>query len=374
MLCAVFGGVIQNIASEPPRSRSLRAWLDIWLPMLLAMPIAAVPFLPGAADLPAPLLLCSQSAIPAAFAGLLVGFALIDRRAASPIRCIDRHHVLVLMVLGALFLLASFVGRMTDWTGHLLLTAAMFWLWTVSGDPKSAAESAPEARDRARDPVFLVDWTGPLKHPVSPLAQGLLLLSPGLLLLAILSRFVPQMVHSAALGGRWPRSLLAVALLVPAAQAAVLAGLWCRAGSAAAIRCAVSTIILILLVGVGVMCVRFIPWASLLMSIRTGDDVAYAMTDLTGLSILLPSALLLLALPVLGLTPMLNRRTLSMLGWAFMALSIISLSVGSLIIASHWPAGEPSPTIPTLESTDSTQGRGFVPDFERGTFSQDHAI
>lgn len=357
MLCAVFSGVIPNLAKEPPRSRSLQAWLDIWLPLLLAIPIAAVPLLPGAAHLPAPLLLCSQSAIPVALAGLLVGIALIDRRAALPMRCIDRHHVLVLVVLGALLLLASFMGRMADWMGHLLLTAAILWLWTLSGDPTPPAQGTPDSRES----VFLVDWTGPLKHPVSTLAQGLLLLSPVLLLLAVLSPIVPGFVQRTASSWLSSRSLLAVSMLVPAAQATVLAVVWRRVGSAAAIRCCVSTTILTLLLGVGVMCIRFIPWAALLMSMRTGDDVAYDITDLTGLSILLPSALLVLALAVLGLTPLLNRRTLSGLGWAFIAFSIISLGVGSLLIASHWPTTPRLPAGPPLQSTDSTQGRAPAP-------------
>jgi len=246
----------------------------------------------------------------------------------------------------------------------------MLWLWTLSGDPKPPPESAPDASD----PVFLADWTGPLEHPVSALAQTLLLLGPGLLLLLILSQFVPLMGDSGQLTGRWPRGLLAAALLTAASQAAVLAGVWHRVGPAAAIRCAVSTIILTLLLGVGVMCVRFIPWASLLMSIRTGDDVGYPMTDLTGLSILLPSALLVVALALLGLTPLLNRHARSALGWAFVAFSIISLGVATLLITSHWPAAEPSPAGPSLQPADSTQGRESAPESSIGTFLQDRSI
>lgn len=370
MLCAVFGGVIPNLAKEPTQSRALQAWLDIWLPLLLAIPIAAVPLLPGGDRLPPSLLLSTQSVIPVALAALLVGIALLDRRNLAPMRCIDGHHVLLLVLLGVLLVLASFMGRMADWSGHLLLTAAMLWLWTVSADPRPAPGSAPAGRD----PVFLIDWTGPLKHPVNALVQGLLLLSPVLLLLAVLSPYLPQIVPSTAPGAPSLRLLAAVALLVPATQATLLARVWRQVGPAAAIRCSVSTIILTLLLGVGVMCVRFIPWVSLLMSVRTGEPTSYAMTDLTGVSVLFPSALLVLTLAIAGLTPLLKRRMLFAMGWTIAACSVVSLGIGLSLVVSRWPAKVGVSVEPTLESTDSTQSRESAPDFDGATFLQDHSI
>ncbi len=364
MLCAILLGVIPILAKEPPQSRALKSWLDIWLPLLLALPIVAVPLLPGATHLPSPLLLSLVNLIPVSLAALIAGAALIDSR-CRPVRCIDGNHVIALIAIAIVLLLAAFTGRLMDWSGHLLITAAMLWLWTVSSEPSTAAGQA----STQGDPVFLVDWTGPLRHPIGALAQSLLLLAPLGLLLAVLSRYLMAVPEPAGMSVP-----MQAALLLPAvAQAAVLAALWIRVAPAAAIRCSVSTSILTVLFGLGVLCARLIPWLSLVAGLRHGVESSYEVTDLTGLSTLLLPALLLLALAALGVTQFCARRTLLTMGWGLVAVALVVLAISLSVARSHWPAA-PRQATPSAAPPAPNGSGDLAPQSSTGTFLQDSAI
>ncbi|GEM_PF-4740782 len=368
MLCALLLGVIPILAKEPPQSRALKSWLDIWLPLLLALPVAVAPLLPGATRLSSPLLLSLMDLAPIACVCLITGAALIDHR-CQPVRCIDGHHVVALIAIAIVLVLASFTGRLMDWSGHLLITAAMLWLWTVSSEPGPAAQQS----GGNGDPVFLVDWTGPLKHTLGGLTQSLLVLSPVLLLAAVLGRLVLGGEGTGRWGGEALNAMLTVLILVPLGQGLALLALWILVRPAAVLRCAVSTVILTVLFGLGVLCARLIPWLYLVGSVREGVDPSYEITDLTGLTVLLMPALLIFCMAAFGLIQWCSRRTLLAMGCGLIAASIILLTLSLSQVRSHWPQPKPESS-PQTEPADPA-GRGdSSPQSNTGTFLQDSSI
>lgn len=339
--------------------------MDIWLPLLLAVPLAAIPLLPAADGLPSALLIAVVNVIPVSLAAIAVGVALWRFSAPQSGSIIEAPHLLAALLLGVILLFSAFTGRLSDWSGHLLLTAAVLWLWTVSGDPGQSKSTAD--RD---DPVFLVDWAEPLRHPIGALTQTILLGAFPLLAAGLLIPILrPEDVALAPVHvSRWP--WLGVVVLTYALHAVTLGALAWRVSPVAAIRCAVSTVILSTLLGVGVLCVRLIPWFMLIAGVRAGVAVSYMITDLTGLSVLLPPALLVLALAALALVRSPGGRVGRIAGAALTAVALAALAIGGVVAASHWPAPPASEEdVPATASTPDAP-----PESNSGTFLQDGSI
>ncbi len=366
MLCALLLGVIPALRSESPHSRALHAWLDIWIPLILALPVIALPFLAGAAHLPQPAMLDVMVTLPVSIGALIVGLALLDGR-LRPVSIIPWHHLAALVALAALLTLASFLGRLSDWSGHLLLTAAILWLWTVSSDPNPAARAA----SADGDPVFLVDWTGPLARPIGRLPGAALALGPLLLMTAVAAPYLASPDLPTSLSAELRLLWLAFAAGA-VAQIAALAALWLGVGPAVAIRCGVSTAILTVLLAAGVLCVRLIPWLTIIAGFRHGVEASYEVRDLTGLDALRIPAALVLALSLVGLARWCSRRSRAVLGVALAAAAFLSLAVSLTGVCRAWPAAN-AVAAPGGE-TEETSAGSASPQSDAGTFLQDGGI
>lgn len=337
MVCALLLGVIPNLARESPESRPLHAWIDLWLPLLLALPLSAAALGPNSYELSPALLLVLLVGGPVAVAAVVSGAALLDQRLSLAGRILDGHHIFACAVLAPVLLSASYVARLPDWIGHLFLTAAVLWLWTVSGDAK--APGGGEARDGA----FFVDWTGPLARPVAARWKALMAIAllAGATCLA-LGHLLPA---SAAGRARIPPLLLPVALslVVLAGQGAALAGTWRAVGPRAGIRAAISTMLLSSLLSIGLLCARLVPWGELIRSRGRLSDVYYQPLDLTGLTAVGPAGLVVAALALTAIAPRLGSAARRVSGWSLIGAAVCSLLAAAILTRSAWPAPAPRP-------------------------------
>ncbi len=356
MVCALSIGVLPNLAREgreSPASRPLHAWIDLWLPLLVALPLAATALSPLSSELSPALLLVLLVGAPVALAGAVSGVALLDRRGFTHDRVLDGPHFFACAVLGLVLLSAAYVARLPDWIGHLLLTAAILWLWTVSGD-------APHSgRADSRGSAFFVDWTGPLAHPVAP---GWKALIAAALLLGAIALALGHALPAASFGkARIPPPLLpaAVALLALAGQAAALLGVCRSVGPRAGLRASVSTMLLSALLGLGLLCTRLIPWSAMIRSRGRLAEVDYQPLDLTGLTALGPAGLLVAALALPGLAPWLHPLARRVLGWCLIAAAALCLASALLLTRSAWPASEPPAAPAPPPSLEEPTGRSF---------------
>lgn len=369
MLCALLLGVIPALRNESPHSRALHAWLDIWIPLILALPVVALPFLAGSSHLSQPATLSLMVTLPVSAAGLIVGLALVDPR-NRPVSFVPWHHLAALLAVAAALTLASITGRLSDWSGHVLLTAAILWLWTVSSEPSPAARAA----NADGDPVFLVDWTGPLARPVGAPASAALAVGPLVLLAAAAAPYLSSLDSRAPLNAEL-RFLWLPASAGAVTQMAVLAALWWRVSPAAAIRCGVSTVILIVLLATGVLCVRLIPWLTIIAGFRQGVEASYEVRDLTRLDALSVPAALVLGLSLVGLSRWCSRRSLAAMGLALAAAAFLSLSLSIAGVRAAWPAADAAAAPAGEEEEQEEPGAGGgAPQSDAGTFLQDRGI
>lgn len=351
MVCALLLGVIPNLARESPESRPLHAWIDLWLPLLLALPLAATALSPNSYELSPALLLVLLVGGPVAVAAVVSGAALLDQRLCLADRVLDGHHIIACAVLAPVLLSASYVARLPDWIGHLFLTAAVLWLWTVSGDARTPGEG------EARHSAFFVDWAGPLTHPVAARWKAIMAIAllAGAMCLA-LGHLLPA---SAAGEARVPPLLLPaiVALSALAGQGAALAAVWGRVGPRAGIRASVSTMLLSTLLSIGLLCTRLVPWGELIRSRGRLSDVYYQPLDLTGLTAVGPAGLVVAALALTAIVPRLGPAGRRLAGWSLIGAAVGSLLAGILLTRSAWPALAPRPP-EAAPASEEPIGRG----------------
>lgn len=353
MVCALLLGVIPNLARESPESRPLHAWIDLWLPLLLALPLSAAALGPNSYELSPALLLVLLVGGPVAVAAVVSGAALLDERLSLADRVLDGHHIIACAVLTPVLLSASYVARLPDWIGHLFLTAAVLWLWTVSGDAKAPGQG------ESRDGAFFVDWTGPLARPVAAGWKALMAIAlfAGAMCLA-LGHLLPA---SAAGRARISPMLLPVALslVVLAGQGAALAGTWRAVGPRAGIRAAISTMLLSTLLSIGLLCTRLVPWGELIRSRGRFSDVYYQPLDLTGLTAVGPAGLVVAALALTAIVPRLGPVARRVSGWSLIGAAVCSLLAAAILTRSAWPASAPRPQ--EAPSPASEEPTGLAP-------------
>lgn len=354
MVCALLLGVIPNLARESPESRPLHAWIDLWLPLLLALPLSAAALGPNSYELSPALLLVLLVGGPVAVAAVVSGAALLNERRTPASRVLDGSHIIACAVLAPVLLGAAYVARLPDWIGHLFLTAAILWLWTVSGDARTPGEG------EARRSAFFVDWAGPLTHPVAARWKAIMaiaLLVGGACL--VLGHLQPASAASAAGEARVPPLLLPaiVALSALAGQGAALAAVWGRVGPRAGIRASVSTMLLSTLLSIGLLCTRLVPWGELIRSRGRLSDVYYQPLDLTGLAAVGPAGLVVAALALTAIVPRLGPAGRRLAGWSLIGAAVGSLLAGILLTRSAWPALAPRPP-EAAPASEEPIGRG----------------
>lgn len=335
ILCALSLGVIPNISREPESSRPRHAWLDVWLPLLATLPVAAAALLGQQAGLAPAFILWVLAAGSLAAAAVICGMALLDSRLAPGQPVVDPVHVLAIFALGVVLLGAAYVGRLPDWMGHIFLTAAVLWLWTLSSEPGSAGQSAPSG-----DALFLLDWSGPLASPVR--LRWKVIVAAGLLIAA--GGVAWHQLHwlwSGVQAGQTPPSPSPslsrwIIVLALAGQWCLLIALWRVVGARAALRSSVSTSVLSVLAVIGVMCVGLIPWRAIISREADGSDAAWQVRDLLGLSILAPAGLTALALLPAGVAHRLDRRARAVMAWLVIALALAGALAGALLVRRSW--------------------------------------
>lgn len=331
ILCALSLGVIPNLSREGGPSRPLHAWLDVWLPLLLTLPLAGAALLGRQAGLPSAFILWVLATGSISTTAFFCGLALLDRRLATGLPVIETVHVLTLFAVGIVLLGAAYVARLPDWTGHLFLTAGILWLWSVSSDPGDSRQSGASG-----GALFLVDWSGPLASPV--LLRWKVLVAVGLTVGAagIASHQLQSLWSVVETERVSPTLTLLVNVLAFAGQAVALAALWRLAGPGAVVRSSVSTGVLSTLAVIGVMCISLVPWRAIITRGGVGGDATWHVRDLVGLSILAPAGLTVLALTLVGLAHRLEHRARVAPAWLLMGLALTGAASGAVLARWSW--------------------------------------
>ena len=323
IVCGIVVGVMPRLRGEPAHGRALYAWIDVWIPLALAVPAGLLAMAaPRTTSVRADVGLWSEplfflAILPLAACCGAAGVAMALPRHEAFWLGPDRRHGLMLVALGAVLLAAAAADRLALWHGQALLTAAILWLWTVSADPvQRRGPYAGAKRGGSSSPVFVVDWAGPIRSPVPAGWKLVLLIAPIGLGIVFLSAPAASTV-------------LASGMTLAVAQAVALVILAARLDPRLALRCAWSCLALSIMLGVGLRGVRLMPWGFIVAGLR-GEPLPEARgaipLEVVGAGILRPAGVLLVGLGLtLGIAPGLLRR--SPLAGAALALAAVFMLI-----------------------------------------------
>ncbi|MFG0331349.1 MAG: hypothetical protein ACF8PN_15790 [Phycisphaerales bacterium] len=279
---ALVRGVAPKVACESGPTRAATAWIDLWIPLMLALPMGAAAFFvhPEQAD---PFAVWAAAGPSVAVGAIVLGVALAWRgdseaSAGSPWRGLSRRHGLMFVGLGGVLLFAAESNRLDPRQGQLLLTVAVVWLWACSvGRP-------PERNGGPGVGRLILDWAEPLRQPIGGLTKSV----AGV---AVVLTVAGCWLVGASVDFLWVVGAVAVTQLV------VLLAMVESSGRLCAQRTVGSTLILSLLLGLGAVAMARHPW---LLAARI-PPYELMGTSVLGLSSLRGAAILLLGMGMLGL-------------------------------------------------------------------------
>lgn len=303
LLAIIWTMIAPRLAVSRESESAVFCWIDLWIPLVLAVPTAASMLLCGpAAEIDGsgwfavgPVLTASAVACGViVLTAPVIEAGMVDRYGSSPgpsLADSTTHadiQALALIGLGALLLGIGLAGRFASWHGQVLWTAAIIWLWMSNPTPQRPqgghrTAARPDSAETTR-PRFLTHWGGTLSHRVP--------------LLCKVAIMIVLMVQCAAawLARPYP-------IVIPSMAGAVLVGMtglavaWKTGRPLYGIRLISSTVVLSVLLSLGALAIGLVPYQ---VESWFGDPngVTFHRTFLPGLHVLMPTGIALTGMAV----------------------------------------------------------------------------
>ncbi len=228
--------ILPGVARESHLTAPACAWVDLWIPLLAAIPFAATialaripirgePFAIWWAVVPM-VMVCS--------AGIGLMLMSTNHPCWPDVAAFRWRHGLALSLIGLILWLVSYTDRLHLRHAFVLFVVAIIWMWVNSPSGEVSGSSSNRTAQKGK---MVLDWSGRLAHPIPWKYK---LATFGLLIIwACLARFVLQ----------W--ELIGLVCIAVVYQALLAIAVGVVLGRACAIRSLLSTIVFSTLLSIG---------------------------------------------------------------------------------------------------------------------------